>query len=113
MKNLKSKIRNFTSFLFGDILQNQDNNWSLDNRFENEILTDELKIFQGIYLVRNQLETLDKIKSYVAKKEKLKSEEAQRRLAKEAYIKFKEVGFIDDDCRLIKGVDEAINEVIN
>lgn len=114
MNKLKLKIRNIIAYTKArSPLQNKDNNRSRYNQEENEFLTHELYMFHAKNLVNNQLETFDKLKQYVTKKDRIKSEEEQNRIAASIYIKFKEVGFIDDDCKLLKGIDEAITEFVS
>lgn len=114
MKNLKLKIRNIIiKFTLRSIFQNKDNNRSLYNQKENEALTAEFYACQALNLVNNQLETFEKIKQYVTKMDEITSEEEQRKRAADTYIKFREAMLIDNDCKLLKGVDEYITDFIS
>lgn len=113
MKNLKLKIRNITSVLFGRALQNEDNNWSLCNELENCHLTLEFNIRRGLILTENQVATFEKIKRYVTKMDKIKNVDEQQKKATEMYLKYQECGYIDNNNKLIKGIDIAITEYIS
>lgn len=113
MNNLKLKIRNITALLFGGALQNEDNNWGLYNELENCHLTLEFNIRRGLILTENQVTTFEKIKRYVTKMDNIKNMDEQQKRATEMYLKFQECGYIDNDNKLIKGVDNAITDFIS
>lgn len=117
MRRIKQMFKAVYIFIFGGLLQNKDNNYSIQNQEENMELTAEFYFYRDFYselnLVKNQINTFEKIKQYVTKMDKITSEEEQRKRAADTYIKFRESMLIDNDCKLLKGVDEYITDFIS